>query len=60
LWRDVPITPEQELQKNNDLKISHIQSINMQVEQNNDPVLNKIIQALENLEISNHKKIEKY
>jgi len=49
-----PPTLEQELQKDNDLTISHIQTINMQVEQCNDPMLNKIIQALENPEISDH------
>jgi len=49
-----PPTLEQELQKDNDLTIHHIQTINMQVEQSKDPMLNKIIQALENPEISDH------
>ena len=49
-----PPTLEEELQKDNDLTIFHIKTINMRVEQNNDPTLNKIIQALENPEISDH------
>lgn len=58
-----PPTLEQEVQKDNDLTISHVKTINMQVEQNNDPMLNKIIQALENPEISDHiwiRKSKKY
>jgi len=49
-----PPTIEQELQKDNDLAILHIQTVNLQIEQNNDPKLNKIIQALENPDISDH------
>lgn len=54
-----PPTHEQELQKENEKSILNIQAINLQIEQNNDPELNKIIQAVENPENSDHVYIRK-
>ncbi|KAL4153562.1 hypothetical protein QTP88_001395 [Uroleucon formosanum] len=47
-----PPTYEQELQNDRDLTICHVTVINLPIEQRNDPIFNKIIQALDNPDIS--------
>ncbi|KAL4122483.1 hypothetical protein QTP88_014805 [Uroleucon formosanum] len=47
-----PPTYEQELQNYRDLTICHVTVINLPIEQRNDPIFNKIIQALDNPDIS--------
>jgi len=54
-----PPTYEQELQKDSDLTICHVTVINLPIEQRNDPILNKIIQALDNPDISDQVWIRK-
>lgn len=54
-----PPTYEQKLQKDRDLTICHVTVINLPIEQRNDPVLNKIIQALDNPDISDQVWIRK-
>jgi len=49
-----PPTLEQELQKDNELAICQVKTVNLQIEQHNDPIYNKIIQALENPNISDY------
>uniref|UniRef100_A0A2S2PXT1 Integrase zinc-binding domain-containing protein n=1 Tax=Sipha flava TaxID=143950 RepID=A0A2S2PXT1_9HEMI len=49
-----PPTLEQEIQKDNDLAICKIKTINIQLELLRDNIYNNIIKALQNLELSNH------
>lgn len=49
-----PPTIEQEIQKDNELTICTVKPINIQLEQVRDNTYAKIIEAIQNLELSNH------